>query len=193
MVVVSGGSLFWVLRPGRHSIRVTGDLCHHPSASWCGLVPVGQPATLTTTGLKWNIGGWRKCRVVEMGGVGVAGGLYCCEETDCSCMFRSFSSLPLPPTRSYTMLCFALTIWLWIITSLVLCSCKYLYITLACIYLQFSLFLVTLSNSSTILCCVLSFSTTKTFSARIAPYLSLSSMHQSLYSGLHCSHTIYEY
>ncbi|XP_050734250.1 thiamin pyrophosphokinase 1-like isoform X2 [Eriocheir sinensis] len=55
VVVVSGGSLFWVLRAGQHSIRVPGESCHHPSASWCGLVPVGHPATVTTTGLKWNV------------------------------------------------------------------------------------------------------------------------------------------
>ncbi|KAG0729432.1 thiamine pyrophosphokinase 1 [Chionoecetes opilio] len=55
VVVVWGGSLFWVLQPGQHRIQVPPELCREPSASWCGLVPVGQPATATTTGLKWNL------------------------------------------------------------------------------------------------------------------------------------------
>ena len=64
VVVVSGGSLFWVLRAGQHRIQVPSELCIDPSSSWCGLVPVGQPATATTTGLKWNLGAWWRCVVV---------------------------------------------------------------------------------------------------------------------------------
>ncbi|MPC14743.1 thiamine pyrophosphokinase 1 [Portunus trituberculatus] len=56
VVVVWGGSLFWVLGAGRHRIQVSAELCCNPSSSWCGLVPVGQAATATTTGLKWNLG-----------------------------------------------------------------------------------------------------------------------------------------
>lgn len=55
VVVVWGGSLFWVLTAGRHRIQVPPELCLDSSDSWCGLVPVGQPATVTTTGLKWNL------------------------------------------------------------------------------------------------------------------------------------------
>ncbi|KAK8391386.1 hypothetical protein O3P69_017170 [Scylla paramamosain] len=55
VVVVWGGSLFWVLGAGQHRIQVPAELCRNPSSSWCGLVPVGQAATATTTGLKWNL------------------------------------------------------------------------------------------------------------------------------------------
>ncbi|XP_045614084.2 thiamine pyrophosphokinase 1 [Procambarus clarkii] len=55
VVVISGGSLYWLLTAGDHSIQIPEDIIFNPKRSWCGLVPVGQPSTVTTTGLKWNL------------------------------------------------------------------------------------------------------------------------------------------
>ncbi|XP_069941894.1 thiamine pyrophosphokinase 1 [Cherax quadricarinatus] len=55
VVIVCGGSIYWLLAAGDHSIQVAEDIIFNPQCSWCGLVPVGQPSTVTTTGLKWNL------------------------------------------------------------------------------------------------------------------------------------------
>lgn len=56
VVVMSGGSLFWLLSIGDHIIQVPDDVIVNPRRSWCGLIPLGQPSTVSTTGLKWNLG-----------------------------------------------------------------------------------------------------------------------------------------
>ena len=45
-------SLTWVLSAGRHKIHVN-ERC---IGQWCGLIPLGQPAFVSTSGLKWNLG-----------------------------------------------------------------------------------------------------------------------------------------
>ncbi|XP_071514116.1 thiamine pyrophosphokinase 1-like isoform X2 [Panulirus ornatus] len=54
VVVLSRGSIFWLLSIGDHTIQVADDV-FDPKWSWCGLIPLGQPSTVSTTGLKWNL------------------------------------------------------------------------------------------------------------------------------------------
>ncbi|XP_065354331.1 thiamin pyrophosphokinase 1 [Calliphora vicina] len=52
--LLSGNSLTWLLRPGKHSITIPSELVQ--DKRWCALIPVGQEATnVTTKGLKWNL------------------------------------------------------------------------------------------------------------------------------------------
>ncbi|XP_017083740.1 thiamin pyrophosphokinase 1 [Drosophila eugracilis] len=52
--LLSGDSVTWLLRPGKHTIQVPVDLV--TSQRWCSLMPVGSAAhNVTTTGLKWNL------------------------------------------------------------------------------------------------------------------------------------------
>ncbi|KAH8247526.1 hypothetical protein KR038_005825, partial [Drosophila bunnanda] len=52
--LLSGDSVTWLLRPGKHTIKVPVDLV--TSQRWCSLMPVGGSAhNVTTTGLKWNL------------------------------------------------------------------------------------------------------------------------------------------
>ncbi|XP_016926376.4 thiamine pyrophosphokinase 1 [Drosophila suzukii] len=52
--LLSGDSVTWLLRPGKHTIQVPVDLV--TSQRWCSLMPLGSPAhNVTTTGLKWNL------------------------------------------------------------------------------------------------------------------------------------------
>ncbi|KAH8382212.1 hypothetical protein KR009_002354 [Drosophila setifemur] len=52
--LLSGDSVTWLLRPGKHTIQVPIDLV--TSQRWCSLMPVGSTAhNVTTTGLKWNL------------------------------------------------------------------------------------------------------------------------------------------
>lgn len=49
---LSSDSVSFILKPGRHKINIDKPT----TDQWCGLIPIGQPALLTTTGLKWNLG-----------------------------------------------------------------------------------------------------------------------------------------
>lgn len=52
--LLSGDSITWLLRPGKHTIQVPLDLVSNQR--WCSLMPVGSAAhNVTTTGLKWNL------------------------------------------------------------------------------------------------------------------------------------------
>ncbi|KAI8129599.1 thiamine pyrophosphokinase 1 [Lucilia cuprina] len=52
--LLSGNSLTWLLKPGKHSITIPSELVQ--AQRWCALIPVGQEATnVTTKGLKWNL------------------------------------------------------------------------------------------------------------------------------------------
>ncbi|KAM7363744.1 thiamine pyrophosphokinase 1 [Cochliomyia hominivorax] len=52
--LLSGNSLTWLLKPGKHSITVPLDLVQNQR--WCALIPIGQEANnVTTKGLKWNL------------------------------------------------------------------------------------------------------------------------------------------
>ncbi|XP_030568166.1 thiamin pyrophosphokinase 1 [Drosophila novamexicana] len=52
--LLSGDSITWLLRPGKHTIQVPLDLV--TSQRWCSLMPVGSTAhNVTTQGLKWNL------------------------------------------------------------------------------------------------------------------------------------------
>ncbi|XP_068248365.1 thiamine pyrophosphokinase 1 [Palaemon carinicauda] len=55
VIIVSGASLFWLLSEGDHTLKVSQEIILNPLRSWCGLVPFGYPATVTTKGLKWNL------------------------------------------------------------------------------------------------------------------------------------------
>jgi len=51
LYLLSSESVTWLLEPGRHHIVVPPAACR----GHCGLLPVGGPATVTTTGLRWNL------------------------------------------------------------------------------------------------------------------------------------------
>ncbi|KAK3907925.1 thiamine pyrophosphokinase 1 [Frankliniella fusca] len=57
IVLLSSCSATWVLRPGTHKIYVSGlknrGILSHDR--WIGLIPVGAPSIVTTSGLKWNL------------------------------------------------------------------------------------------------------------------------------------------
>ncbi|KAK3876793.1 hypothetical protein Pcinc_018451 [Petrolisthes cinctipes] len=55
VILLSGGSMVWVLEEGKHRVEVSWQLIKNPNVSWCGLIPLGHPATVSTTGLKWNL------------------------------------------------------------------------------------------------------------------------------------------
>lgn len=44
-------SLSWVLHPGRHRIHVDDSVTNEH----CGLVPLGHPAIVTSSGFKWDM------------------------------------------------------------------------------------------------------------------------------------------
>lgn len=51
--LVADTSLTWLLAPGTHSICIPERL--RDAQDWCAMIPIGNPCTLTTTGLKWNL------------------------------------------------------------------------------------------------------------------------------------------
>ncbi|XP_002064804.3 thiamin pyrophosphokinase 1 [Drosophila willistoni] len=52
--LLSGDSITWLLRPGKHTIQIPLDLV--TGQRWCSLMPIGAMAhNVTTTGLKWNL------------------------------------------------------------------------------------------------------------------------------------------
>lgn len=51
--LLSGNSLTWLLKPGKHSITIPIELVEEQR--WCSLIPIGQEANVTTKGLKWNL------------------------------------------------------------------------------------------------------------------------------------------
>lgn len=60
---LSSDSISWLLTPGTYSISIPEIL--RVNQDWCSLVPVGAPAVLTTSGLKWNLNN-HKCFFGEM-------------------------------------------------------------------------------------------------------------------------------
>ncbi|XP_015127659.1 thiamin pyrophosphokinase 1 isoform X2 [Diachasma alloeum] len=53
IILVSSNSLTWLLRAGRHRIKIPAVL--QGNNSWIGLIPFGCTANVSTTGLKWNL------------------------------------------------------------------------------------------------------------------------------------------
>lgn len=60
---LAGDAITWLLRPGKHSISIPQRL--RDSSSWCGLLPVGNPCVITTSGLRYNT----QNRKLEFGGL----------------------------------------------------------------------------------------------------------------------------
>ena len=52
VLLASSGGLTWLLGPGHHQILTRGCVT---ASSHCGLVPLDGKATVSTTGLKWNL------------------------------------------------------------------------------------------------------------------------------------------
>lgn len=50
---ISCKSISWLLREGEHKIDIPKKL--REDKEWCALVPIGNPAMVTTRGLKWNL------------------------------------------------------------------------------------------------------------------------------------------
>ncbi|XP_046391693.1 thiamin pyrophosphokinase 1 isoform X2 [Ischnura elegans] len=54
--LLSGESLTWLLRPGRHKLEILPSPEDDQCKKWCSLIPIGCCCTkVTTTGLKWNL------------------------------------------------------------------------------------------------------------------------------------------
>lgn len=47
-------SIAWLLKPGTYVISIPQII--RENKNWCSLVPIGAPAVVTTSGLKWNLG-----------------------------------------------------------------------------------------------------------------------------------------
>ena len=62
LYLLTSSSVSWALSPGRHKIHVDVERVagHH-----CGVVPMGQPARVTSKGLKWDMDALR----LEFGGI----------------------------------------------------------------------------------------------------------------------------
>lgn len=56
VIMLCKGSLIWLLNSGDHRIEVAKDVILNSKRAWCGLIPLGHPAIVTTSGLKWNLG-----------------------------------------------------------------------------------------------------------------------------------------
>jgi len=50
--LLSSNSLTWLLTPGQHSLRIIDSVS---DKSHCGLIPLDGKATVSTSGLKWNL------------------------------------------------------------------------------------------------------------------------------------------
>ncbi|KAK9875020.1 hypothetical protein WA026_005830 [Henosepilachna vigintioctopunctata] len=51
--LLSSDSISWLLSPGTYSISIPQLL--RDNHEWCGLIPLGCAATISTSGLKWNL------------------------------------------------------------------------------------------------------------------------------------------
>lgn len=52
LYLLTHSSISWVLHTGRHRIHVDDRVIDQH----CGLIPLGQPAYVTSSGLKWDMG-----------------------------------------------------------------------------------------------------------------------------------------
>lgn len=53
LIHMSCSSFAWLLREGENRIKIPKKL--REDKEWCALVPIGNPARVSTTGLKWNL------------------------------------------------------------------------------------------------------------------------------------------
>ncbi|XP_045469030.1 thiamin pyrophosphokinase 1-like isoform X3 [Harmonia axyridis] len=51
--IAGSDSFSWLLKPGTYKISIPEIL--RENKNWCSLVPIGSPAVVTTSGLKWNL------------------------------------------------------------------------------------------------------------------------------------------
>ena len=56
IVMLCGESLFWLLEAGLNVIHIPSEIHVDKEASWCGYASFGSPVTVTTKGLKWDVG-----------------------------------------------------------------------------------------------------------------------------------------
>lgn len=54
LYLLNTDEITWLLSAGSHEIHVPRSLVERQAI--CGLLPVGNPCTVTSTGLKWNLG-----------------------------------------------------------------------------------------------------------------------------------------
>ncbi|KAL2163904.1 hypothetical protein VTH06DRAFT_3116 [Thermothelomyces fergusii] len=61
MYLFSGESLTFLLKPGRHRIRVRDGRSDDVFGKYVGILPVGRPSRITTRGLEWDVRDWETC------------------------------------------------------------------------------------------------------------------------------------
>lgn len=54
LIEMSSNSLTWLLHAGSHTIHVEDEFVEKNFP--CGLIPLSGPTTVTSSGLKWNLG-----------------------------------------------------------------------------------------------------------------------------------------
>ncbi|XP_055639223.1 thiamin pyrophosphokinase 1 isoform X2 [Toxorhynchites rutilus septentrionalis] len=72
----SSNSLSWLLPAGNHRINIPPRLVHE--RIWCALIPIGNRAVCSTSGLRWNLND----RVVEFGSLVSTSNTYSDEEVN---------------------------------------------------------------------------------------------------------------
>lgn len=60
LFLLGSNNITWLLKPGSHKVQIPQALIQ--AQSTCGLIPLGAPCIVSTSGLKWNLGKRYNCR-----------------------------------------------------------------------------------------------------------------------------------
>lgn len=58
MYLLSGSSFTFLLKPGKHEIKVRNDGEDDVFAKYVGIIPLEGPSTISTKGLEWDVTNW---------------------------------------------------------------------------------------------------------------------------------------